>query len=139
MKISPLRVIALLFVGFFTLFGVLAALNVIAMTKQVGLHPYALTSASWSALNLAMAYGIFKNRRWVLLVLALNLAFLLERAIGGGFSVFNFSGTVATLAAIGLTAARRREASGLLWHPGPIALFIAAQTLPYVVASPVVN
>jgi hypothetical protein len=137
-NVSASRVLALVAALFFALLSLLSLLSTIAFLRQQGADYFALTYLAYAALNGAMAYGLYRDRRWVVPIFALNLALALERAIGGASS-FTYAAIAANAAALVVVATRRDRWTGPLWSATAVVLFVVAQLLPYLLARPVLQ
>jgi hypothetical protein len=130
---SASRIAALAFAIFFSLLAAISLVGAAAMVHRLGLVTATLAPLSFAALNGAMAYGLWRDRRWVTPTLALNLALAVERAWSGGLDAATASAIAATAIALGIVAARRDALSGRLWEIWPILAFAAAQIIPRIV------
>lgn len=135
--LGPVPVLAL--TAFFGIYSLLALVTAIVFLRFVGPHPFAFVYLTYVALNVTMAYGIYRDRRWVLPVLTLNLLLAVERALGGGFSSFGAAAIAVSAVALALVVARRDRQKGELLAAWPIAIFALQQLMPYLIEAPVVQ
>jgi hypothetical protein len=126
--------------AFFAFYALLSLMTAAVFLNQVGPHPFALVYLTYAALNGTMAYGMCRDRRWVMPIFALNVALAVERAVSfGGLSVATGAAIAISTAALAISLSRQDQQRGELLAAAPLLLFALQQLLPYLVQPPVVQ